>query len=241
MTDIEHLAQIYSEQINDELLVYEKVKIPENKYFFIPALEGTNVVRALYHLNFGKIDLAKQDFYHAARIAEFMSNVYDRRIMDNGTYQITYALLSDNEPLIHRYAFLKNLVNNETSMPYQFGNSIQNLLLNDLEKLDWNIRCLERFVNIKQFLGFKSVIPLLKAFKNDDEASVKECLKVMLVQHKKRNQHPFFSKYISIDTSCFTKLAWRKGFEINLDSPLVPMGLMPIRPLSRYLDYDFLN
>ena len=40
----------------------------------------------------------------------------------------------------------------------------------------------------------------------------------------------------------FTKLAWMNGLEIEVDNPLVPMELMPIKPLEHYdYHYDFLD
>lgn len=40
----------------------------------------------------------------------------------------------------------------------------------------------------------------------------------------------------------FTKLAWMNGLEIEIDNPLVPMELMPIKPLEHYdYHYDFLD
>ena len=39
-----------------------------------------------------------------------------------------------------------------------------------------------------------------------------------------------------------TKLCWFKGIPIEIASPLVPMGLMPVKPLDHYDDiYDFLQ
>ena len=32
----------------------------------------------------------------------------------------------------------------------------------------------------------------------------------------------------------FTKLAWMNGLEIEIDNPLVPMELMPVKPLDYY-------
>lgn len=40
----------------------------------------------------------------------------------------------------------------------------------------------------------------------------------------------------------FTKLAWMNGLEIEIEHPLVPMELMPIKPLEHYdYYYDFLD
>ena len=38
------------------------------------------------------------------------------------------------------------------------------------------------------------------------------------------------------------KLCWRRGIEVQIDSPMVPMELMPVRPLSHYDDvYEFIR
>lgn len=39
-----------------------------------------------------------------------------------------------------------------------------------------------------------------------------------------------------------TKLCWLKGINIQIDSPLVPMALMPVKPLDYYDEvYEFLQ
>ena len=63
--------------------------------------------------------------------------------------------------------------------------------------------------------------------------------------HKYLNQHlveEFSGEIWSHHPVMFTKLAWMNGLEIEIDNPLVPMELMPIKPLNHYdYHYDFLD
>ncbi|MCQ6958809.1 Imm49 family immunity protein [Mucilaginibacter aquariorum] len=243
MDKIEHLTTMYTEQLNDEDLIYEKkITEPEEWYRYIPFLEYTNVRRALYQMYIEHDYIkTKASFYKAARVAQYMSDTYDSRVMDNGMFQISYAMFSDNEVLIDRYSRLKNKINNDTSMPYQYSNCIQNILAEDWDKLDWNIHCLTRFVKMKQFESFAGVVNILNGFKAKDEVLIKKGLEDFIATAKKRNKDGIISKFFSIDTAGFCKLAWIKGYEIDLKSQLVPAELMPIEPLDYYPEYDFLK
>ncbi|MDD1488916.1 hypothetical protein F9946_22980 [Burkholderia thailandensis] len=53
---------------------------------------------------------------------------------------------------------------------------------------------------------------------------------------------PEFENFISYLGTLETKLCWRRGIPVEIDHPLVPMELMPIKPLDHYDDvYDFLK
>ncbi|MBD1393641.1 immunity 49 family protein [Mucilaginibacter glaciei] len=234
MENIENLKAIVNNLLNNQIIAFSKLDKGEDPYHIIPFFEYDYVAIALYNMYVDcDFEKAKDCFYKAARVAEHMSNVYDWRVMDNGMSQITYAMLSDNEALIIRYSKLRNKINNETSMPYQYSNSVQNILLEDWEKLDWNIHCLQRFVKMKQFESFGGVIDILTGFKAADEDLILKGLNEFVATSKKRNKDGTISKFFSIDTAGFNKLAWIKGYKIDLKSPLSPIELMPISPLKR--------
>ncbi|MET3980205.1 hypothetical protein ABIB62_002454 [Mucilaginibacter sp. UYP25] len=240
--NLQHLLQVYEFRKDDEKLVFEKIKDQANRYYFIPSLEGTNQINALYHIYIEQdYNKAKSSFYKAACIAEYMSTTYDWRVMDNGMFQICYAMFSDNKTLIDRYSKLKNKINNDTTMPYQYSNCIQNILAEDWDKLDWNIHCMNRFVKMKKFELYAGIIDILNGFKQKNEALIRKGLEDFTATAKKRNKDDIISKFFSIDTAGFCKLAWIKGHEIDLKSPLVPQELMPINPLEHYPEYDFLK
>lgn len=154
---------------------------------------------------------------------------------------MSYALLSDDKAIIQRYSTLKNPVNHENSVGFQLPNAMQNVLLNNLEKLEQNIRNLERFTKLPRYKAYMPVIDVLSGFEKKDAAQIKAGLQGLILTHKKRNTNPLISRFLSIDTAGFCKLAWIKGYEIDLQNELVPQAMMPVAPLEKYESYDFLQ
>ena len=66
-----------------------------------------------------------------------------------------------------------------------------------------------------------------------------------LIQNKSariKSADPLIEDWMSYLGTLQTKLCWLKGIPVQIDSPLVPMELMPIQPLAHYDDvYDFLQ
>ncbi|MFA6248093.1 MAG: Imm49 family immunity protein [Mucilaginibacter sp.] len=243
MDKFEHLKNRYADSLKDEAVYFEKMKEPDGAYFYIGPLEYTNIDYALYQMYIEHdYKKARASFYKAAWIAAYMSDTYDRRVMDNGMLEISFAMFSDNKALIERYSRLINKINNDTSMPYQYSNCIQNILAENWDKLDWNIHCLTRFVKMKQFAMYAGIIDILNGFKAKDEELIRKGLEDFIATAKKRNKDFLgIHKFFSVDTAGFCKLAWIKGYEIDLKSPMVPAELMPIEPLEYYPEYDFLK
>ena len=56
------------------------------------------------------------------------------------------------------------------------------------------------------------------------------------------NDDPITGDFFAYIATFEAKLCWHKGIEVQIDSPRVPMDLMPVRPLAHYDDvYDFLK
>lgn len=242
MDNIQHLKNICENSIQNQKIAFNKLKIGEDPYYIAPFFEGDNINFSLYAIYIQQDFLkAREYFYKAARVAQYMSDKYDRRVMDNGMFQISYAMLSDNKALIDLYSLLRNKINNEPSMPYQYSNSVQNILREDWDKLEWNIKSLTKFTKMKKYEVFLPVVDTITGFKEKDESLIKKGLEGFIATSKKRNKDYLISKFFSIDTAGFNKLAWLKGYRIDLGSPLVPAQLMPVEPLEHYEDYDFLK
>lgn len=62
----------------------------------------------------------------------------------------------------------------------------------------------------------------------------------MIKGHPKRMKNGLTSEFMSSDTSAYCKLAWIKGYEIDLNTSLVTINLMAVKPLEHYETYDFL-
>lgn len=56
------------------------------------------------------------------------------------------------------------------------------------------------------------------------------------------NDDPITGDFFTYLATFKAKLCWYRGIEVQIDSPRVPMDLMPVRPLAHYDDlYDFLQ
>ncbi|WP_257829587.1 immunity 49 family protein [Burkholderia glumae] len=58
----------------------------------------------------------------------------------------------------------------------------------------------------------------------------------------RKSEHVYTEDYFSFLAVLEAKLCWRRGVFVEIDHPLVPMELMPVKPLDHYDDvYDFLK
>ena len=63
-----------------------------------------------------------------------------------------------------------------------------------------------------------------------------------MLDSKLPNEDPITGDFFTYLATFKTKLCWYRGIEVQIDSPRVPMDLMPVRPLAHYDDlYDFLQ
>ncbi len=242
MDRIQHLLNVYKSDIASENAIRNKIFTEEDgAFYFIPSFAFRNVIKALHAIYIDKnFKNARQYFFLAARVDEYMSMKFDRRIIDSGTFPISYALLSDNEAIIKRYAILKNSINDSTNIGYQLANAVQNILLSRFDALDINIRNLERFVKFSKFKWWSGSVEVFKGFKSSNINDIESGLLQMLNAHEKRNTDPLVPKFLSIDTAGYCKLAWYMGYKIDLKTDLVPVALMQAQPLLHYEEYDFL-
>ncbi|MFP3565314.1 Imm49 family immunity protein [Paraburkholderia sp. SIMBA_030] len=52
----------------------------------------------------------------------------------------------------------------------------------------------------------------------------------------------FTEKLIATHAVIYAKIAWRHGFQVNVDTPWIPQEWLPITPLADYVDpYDFMS
>lgn len=211
------------------------------KYYQIPFFEVNNVICALSDIYIDDdFDAARQHFYNAASVALYMSKKYDWRVIDTGTFQISYALLSDNKPLIDSYSTLKNSVNHETSLGFQLANALQNIILEKWNDLEVNIRNAKKLTEINKFKNFAPCIDVFESFRLEDPLKLEHALYTLIKGHTKRMKNGLTSEFISSDTCAYCKLAWIKGYEIDLKTDLIPIKLMAVKPLEHYETYDFL-
>ncbi|MFC1225348.1 Imm49 family immunity protein [Pedobacter sp. BG31] len=242
------LSEIYRNSIADEKVALDRINFPGTPEIQVKSDEGMlwyyneNMALGEFFIN-GNVISCKQHFYRCARIDEYLINNYDSRILDSGINHITYALLSDNTELIARYADLSHSV---YKWMVEHGYStllycIQQIMKDNWEGVKRSIEIMNT-KNAKLRKGILSDISFFEALLEKNESKMFECINQLLKDHKKRNKYLGISEqYISIPALTYTKLAWLKGFELQIDHPLIPKELLPYCPLEKYDDkYDFL-
>ncbi|NCI45015.1 Imm49 family immunity protein, partial [Sediminibacterium soli] len=204
-----------------------------------------NEKQALGNLFLNKnIRECKQCFYRCGRIDEYEIKKNDARILDSGVSHLLYSVLSDNIPLMQRYA---NLGHTHYAWMVERGHStllyaIQQVIKEDWERLRWSLG----IMSTKKQTVNKGLLPDRKFFEGmiaKDRTMIMEAIHELLKTHKKRNKYLGIAQdYISMPALGYTKLAWLKGIEIEIDHPLIPKELLPYNPLEKYEDkYAFLK
>lgn len=190
-------------------------------------------------------------------IDEFTVNKNNNRFFDYGLHHISFAVLSDNEELIQRYAKLRYQrgVNAELSMDEMVAigelpiwcNTVQFFMANDTTGVERNLNIIETKTLIslpKKEEGLKDDFEFYKALHNNDKAKMEEVLEKLVSPkiHKKRNDNLILNQYISLQALGYAKLAWRRGIEVDVNSNLIPKELLPVQPLDNYeIPYEFLK
>lgn len=173
---------------------------------------------------------------------------YDILINDRSSLQLledsTFLLLSDNEKLINNFSKLRHSEYNEDVKQYiNFTPCIQAVLREDwkhLEELNSYTR-----INIDKKRGWKKYQPDLmffKSFLEKDSKKMKEAILLLVTKwHKRRYDMPLFNELISLPALTYAKLAYIKGYELDIDNPLIPKELLAVKPNNKYWDYDFMK
>jgi hypothetical protein len=203
--------------------------------------------KALYHF-FIKGDLlsTKHHFCQCAFIDDFEINRLDANILEYGLNHLSYALLSDCMPLIQRYA---NVAHSNYEKSIQMGIATACYVLQCLIKDDWagyergmalmRTKALKKYPNMHLDISFYESI----AEKNTAKAEAVLAEFVSPKVHKQRNKHHILlNEFISHPALGYAKLAWLKGMQVKVNSPLVPAALLPVQPLAVYKnEYAFLE
>lgn len=203
---------------------------------------------ALYYLIILKdLSHAKQCFYTCGRIDEYLIRRYDARTLHYGVDHVSYAVLSDCEPLIQRYSRLRDSLHEE--MKPQGGVyclAMQHLMVEDWKGLEEDIPIFRKLAQKKDKWSFFTKLHLqyheamLEKRLDKVEAILREFEKPENL--KKRSLGGLIPEFISHPTLGYAKLAWRCGLEVEVGSPLVPQALLPVQPLAQYEEaYDFLT
>ena len=253
------LDNLYKENIEGKNRLIERIinrpdSVTQSVYLNLWFCEESFGIKKLEE---NQLDDLRCHFNTCGLIDEFMVIKNNDRFLDYGLHHISYAILSDNEALIQRYAKLRYQrgINAEMSMDEMVAigelpiwcNTIQFFMLNDNIGVEKNLNIIEtktlKKISKKEE-GLKDDYEFYKALYNGDKTKMEEILEKLTSPqiHKRRNDNPIFNQYISLPALGYAKLAWRKGIEVEVKSNLVPKKLLPLKSLHYYeVPYDFLK
>lgn len=191
------------------------------------------------------IEKAKQACYMCGRLVELATVKYDANWIDGIGTRFGLALLSDNMDLIMRYANLTHSnfmasVNRGANAAYNY--LIQCILKDDIAEFERvlkiaKVKCAKKFRFDADMLFFEALVAKDK----------KKCETILAeeVSPKGHNKHnkleTGYKDFISFPATTLAKLAWLKGVNVQVDTHLIPLELLPIKPNEVYVDeYDFL-
>lgn len=198
----------------------------------------------------------KNNFYISSLIEEFGINNFNNRSLDYyGLLEIFSPIFSDNEALIQRFAKLRyDAYGKMPDMDFEVSrgrspiwcNTVQFFMENNTEGVERNLNIIElKILNkVSKNDGLIDDYHFYKALLDSDKGKMEEILAKLLSPkiHKKRHEDLMLKQYFSFIGTGLAKLAWRKGIEVEVNSPFVPKELLPIVPNELYdIPYDFLK
>jgi hypothetical protein len=193
----------------------------------------------------------KQHYFNIGRVIAFLVKKTDSEILNYGLAHITSCLLSDQLSLGKACADLKhnNFLGRSYMESVNRGDSTGTYVFQCLLKEDWAEY--ERVMPIykNKFLKKNKLMEIDYAFYEAliarDKVGMESALQILVSpkMHKRRNIMPLVNDFVSHPAVGYAKLAWLKGIEVEVDSPLVPKEWLPVQPLKEeeYVDYDFVK
>jgi hypothetical protein len=197
----------------------------------------------------GDMPALKQHFHVSAKL-QHLATTYD------GTRQLwtnqLYDMLSDNSQVIQDWAALATeqfikLCNKPTEFHF-YTHMYQLAIREDYAELQAKLNLAKNSPDKKVLKNFGSKIELFTLFLERDKKGLEAQILALAKKWQTRINHNGMTRTVitaqamATDAMEYAKLCWLKGIEVEIDHPLVPMELLPIKPLPHYDDvYDFLN
>lgn len=199
---------------------------------------------AMYSL-FTKKDIkeAKQYFYLSGKLTIY-DIVLNNKDLQKLEEEVGFLLLSDNQNLISKFSEVRQSSYDEDIKEFlNFVPCTQAVLRDDWEHLkELNQYSKYNIENKRGWKSYQADLMFFEAFlEKDTEKMTKAILLLATKYHKRRYDMPLYNELISIPALTYAKLAYLKGYKLDIDHPLIPKELLPINPNEEYWDFDFMK
>tara|TARA_R110002012_G_scaffold21035_1_gene74021 strand:+ start:2735 stop:3451 length:717 start_codon:yes stop_codon:yes gene_type:complete len=193
---------------------------------------------------------SKEAFSNCAKI-DLEECAFNKDIFGYKRNSPLYAVLSDNNKIINSFSKidytirsgpLKNKSYKEivkAGKSHIYIDTIIKSMNQDYEGLSANLKTMESvLLKMKKYAVLKIDFDFFNGILNKDKDVIFKSINTLSTkEHKKRNRESaFYKDLISQPAMGYAKIAWRNGFELEFESPLIHNGLLPIKPNFNYTD-----
>ena len=206
----------------------------------------------------GSLNEVKQLAYTSAKLGRMVYLYRPDAGLAYGTYRMFTALLSDEPNILHWFTWhvLPCLTGAKGRVPdYLQPGKLQfhafNCHLALIGEFDWLAERTEQAladgVKLKAGKSYRFDYLFFKALVEGDKQAMEDNIHALLkgkVAHTRNNEHgmAYQSKVVSTWGVMLSKMAYRHGYELDIDSPWVPKEWLPVKPLAHYSeDIDFMS
>jgi len=206
--------------------------------FLLDPLLTLTVYSALQEKN---IEKAKQHAFLYAVACLVGLEKFEKESVLMGGGHLSICLLSDNQEVIEKLAHSRDkFYEYNLTKDGSLDTCIQAVLLDDYDLLK---RQLE--TNKKKFgKWFEPDLMFFEGLLKKDKKQMETAVNLLATKHhKRRNREDIFAlELISVMAVGYAKLAYIKGFELELDdNPLIFKELLPVKPNKDYWLLDYMN
>jgi hypothetical protein len=244
--EVKELARFYGEYASQHM----PYSVDLIRFRRKPGYVGAN----LSALSDCHIKLGIRDYILEKNISSFKQNLHvatklqleSIRLHTDGQFQIgseiLWALLTDNSSLIDEVAHFETeefaAERRKPSRPQYWVHMIQLAILGDYEQLEAKISDLGKRGQKNERALYAERRDFFSLLLREDKAGLED---LILKESRSTEDGAVLSKFLSFIAAMEAKICWRKGINVEIDSPYLPMDLMPARALAYYDDlYDFL-
>lgn len=206
-------------------------------------LSGFHLRLAIYDYFVDSNQVSFKQHLHVATRLSLASIELDDYQRFSTINEIFYALFSDNPVLVDAVSRLA---------PHYFASHCHNPLASQFIVHMWQLAIRGDYVGLQDKLdklakhgrkAMRKEVEDGKSFFNLLMREDRQALRTLIQKNSgTKGDAPLIEDFMSTEACLQTKVCWLKGIDVQIESPLVPMALMPVEPLPHYDDvYDFLQ
>jgi len=233
------IETVFKRNIKDESFLLSKMKIDEERNFFVNSFYLLNELNAVYFIYIkDNPEEARNCFYKVAMTNAYCYEKLNQEIFSSVQF-ILYPLLSDNTDVINYSLSYKNRTPAIQTFNVYFGQAAQNVLEDNKEGLSENISGLVKRSKTGVFKYLRGAVSVFEGFLHEEIGKIEAGLVQIIESLPKSQQTEIVRDYMNIIASGLAKLAWRKEYKVNIESTLIPKSILPVQPLKSYTGYEY--